>query len=76
MTDAEKEQLHQLLIKAADSLGEHFDSVRIFCTKQCGDSTFAINRGGGNHYASLGQIHEWIESDQARNFWIEKPETE
>lgn len=76
MTSEEKEQALSLVVKAVNELGEHFDSVRIFVTRQSGDSTHALTRGGGNHYASLGQISEWLDADKARTNWNEKPNSE
>ncbi len=41
---------------------EHFDSVRIFVTLHNGgeEETQAYETGGGNFYAQLGQVKEWI----------------
>ena len=41
---------------------EHFDTVRIFVTRHSGerDNTATYDSGGGNIYAQLGQIHEWM----------------
>lgn len=74
MSDAEKEELRSMLNKALNQLGEHFDSVRIFATKQDGENTLALNPGCGNHYASLGHVSEWLSADKARVEWSEKPE--
>lgn len=74
MSTEEKDQLDALIRKSVDALGEHFDSVRIFCTKTEGESTLGINKGSGNHYATLGQITEWLDADKARTTWSEKPE--
>lgn len=47
---------------AANSLIEHFDSVRIFVTKHDGpsDATGGYSTGKGNYHAQEGQIHEWL----------------
>ena len=52
-------------------LGEHFDSVHIFATRdETGEKggTITIQKGVGNWYARYGQIVEWItcESEQSR----------
>jgi len=41
---------------------ERFDSVQIFVTRHSGeaDNTAAYETGGGNFYARLGQISEWL----------------
>lgn len=74
MTTEEKEVLANLVSKAVDGLGEHFDSVRVFVTRHEGDSTLALTRGSGNNYASLGQITEWLDADRARTNWGERLE--
>jgi hypothetical protein len=76
MTDDEKQALRNIAQRAADQLGEHFDSVRVFVTKQDGENTIAFNPGCGNHYASLGHVSEWLEADKARIQHSEKPPTE
>lgn len=75
MTEDEKQELRKIAQQAVDQLGEHFDSVRVFVTKQDGENTLAFNPGCGNHYASLGHVSEWLTADKARVEWIEKPET-
>lgn len=52
MTEQERIQ------KAADDLGEHFDSVQIFATLH-GEGTQSFNYGLGNWYARYGQVCEW-----------------
>lgn len=74
MTDDEKQELRAIAVRAVDQLGEHFDSVRVFVTKQDGEATLAFNPGCGNHYASLGHVSEWVQADKARTVWSEKPE--
>lgn len=45
-------------------LMEHFDSVRIFATRmdrsEGGPVVGAHSIGGGNFYASMGQVREWL----------------
>lgn len=49
--------------EAVAKLLEHYDSVRIFVTRQVGATatTESYDSGGGNLYAQLGQIREWQE---------------
>lgn len=57
-----------LLQKHVDALGEHFDSVQIFCTRHDparADGTVAVQLGVGNWYARYGHITDWI----ARQDW-------
>lgn len=61
-----------ILSKAINELGEHFDSVRIFVTKQDGENTLAFNPGCGNHYASFGHVSDWLIADKARVAAIEQ----
>ncbi len=41
-------------------LGERFDTIRIFATTHSGSETFSSTSGGGNLYAQLGQVREWL----------------
>lgn len=57
----------KLLDEHVDKLMEHFDSVQIFATRQhsavTGDSdknTMSCESGGGNFYARMGQVREWL----------------
>jgi len=45
-----------------EKLLEHFDSVRIFVTRHDGETatTQSYESGGGNFYAQLGQVREWL----------------
>jgi hypothetical protein len=59
----EKDADTAMLQKHVDQLIEHFDSVQIFCTKASEDGsgrTVNANCGGGNCFASYGQIRHWI----------------
>jgi hypothetical protein len=54
----------QDVVKASrDSLMEHFDTVRIFVTTHSGasETTQGFDTGGGNFFAQLGQIKEWVQ---------------
>jgi hypothetical protein len=53
----------ELVKQAAISLGEHFDSVQIFCTRhESGeqDGTVTVKYGTGNWFARYGQIKDWV----------------
>jgi len=52
----------EIVDKAREALLEHFDSVQVFVTRHAGerDVTASYETGGGNFYARLGQVHEWI----------------
>lgn len=44
-----------------EKLGEHCDSVRVFCTyPEGGGETSGYSSGSGNFFAQHGQIHEWL----------------
>lgn len=61
------DQDEAMLDKHVAFLMEHFDSVRIFVTRNERDGcTMVCNRGRGNFYASLGQIKEWVIMQDAR----------
>jgi hypothetical protein len=55
---------------------EHFDSIRIFVTRHNGQEseTESYDSGGGNLYAQLGQIQEWLtfQDQYARSFAASK----
>lgn len=61
---------------------ENFDSVRVFVTRHDGnqENTASYETGGGNFYAQLGQVQEWvcIQEQYQRNHAIRKdtPEQE
>jgi hypothetical protein len=71
-----REATERILAQHVAQLLEHFDSVRIFVTRQVpGEghaNTAAANDGGGNWYASLGQVREWlIQQDHRARVYIE-----
>ena len=53
---------------ACGKLGEYFDTVQIFCTKQSEDnkSTDKYEYGQGNGYAIYGQVKEFIITTEKR----------
>jgi len=59
--DAEKDL--EMLRKSAEALGEHWDSVQIFCTRHesgAKDGTVNVKYGLGNWFSRYGQIREWL----------------
>lgn len=49
--------------KAAEALGEHFETVQIFVTKhepEIEDGTVNIAWSTGNFFARYGQVREWL----------------
>jgi hypothetical protein len=53
----------QRVQRHVDQLGEHFDTVQIFCTRHMPaelDGTVCVNRGAGNWQARFGQVNEWV----------------
>lgn len=60
-----------LLERAANQLGEHFDTVQIFVTRHSPveeGGTINADWGTGNWFARYGQIHDWLlrKDEQAR----------
>ena len=54
-----------------EALGEHFDSVQIFCTRHSPgdmDGTVHLNLGSGNYFTRSGHVREWLiqQDEQAR----------
>lgn len=81
MTSEEKSQLQSIVERHAGQLGEHFQSVRIFVTRNTEDgesNTVALDSGCGNFYAQLGQIREWmsIQEQYQKNWAIRKDQEE
>lgn len=62
MSDEKDEDLERVK-KATEALGEHFDTVHIFCTRHepgIEDGTINISWSEGNWFARYGQIREWL----------------
>lgn len=76
MSDIIPDGEQKLVDDCVAKLMENFDSVRIFVTRHDGsqDSTASYETGGGNFYAQLGQIREWIctQDQYQRNHAIKK----
>lgn len=61
----------ELVKKHVEALGEHFDSVHIFCTRhEAGEEngTVQLNQYAGNFFARYGQVREWLirQEEQSR----------
>lgn len=53
----------EMVRKHVQALGEHFDTVQIFCTRHEPfekDGTISVNLGEGNWHARYGQVAEWM----------------
>jgi len=65
LCDMTKQELNDLVDLHCAQLSEHFDSVRIFCSKHDSENegqgaTQGYTRGRGNYYAQRGQIADWL----------------
>ena len=50
--------------KVLMELGEHWDTVQIFCTRhEAGEHAGTVHRaqGIGNYYARYGQVKQWVD---------------
>lgn len=58
----------ELLEAHAARIMEHFDSVQIVATRFDGESqtTDVFRAGGGNYYARLGSMKEWLINEEER----------
>lgn len=57
------------IVKAAEALGEHFDSVQIFASRKDGpsrDGTLELAHGVGNYFARYGQVRCWLEEQDEK----------
>jgi hypothetical protein len=57
--------------RAAEELGEHFDTVQVFATRHLPaeiEGTMSYQYGVGNVYGRYGQVSEWLikEDERAR----------
>lgn len=59
---------HNVVAKALDNLGEHFDTVQIFCTRNGIEDQSLVNvsAGSGSWYARYGQIKDFILRSEER----------
>lgn len=55
------DRVQKMADELVEKLGEHCDSVRVFCTYRAEDGdTSAYTVGDGNFYAQSGQVQEWV----------------
>lgn len=56
----------ELCRRAAEQLGEHFDSVQIFVTRHTPEQggTRHVAWGSGNWFTRFGQVGNWLELEQ------------
>jgi len=50
-----------------DRLGEHFDTVQVFCTRHDAprlDGTVHMAMGSGNWFARYGQVQAWVVTEE------------
>ena len=68
MTDNRLIKKQELLNLYVRTLGEHFDSVRVFVTVHDSESnvTFSLDGGTGNFNSQKGQVRDWMEAERAR----------
>ena len=69
-------ECHRILGRHVAQLLEHFDSVRLFVTRlepgETRPTVISASDGGGNFYAALGQVREWlIQQDHRARIEIE-----
>jgi len=65
MEDSNKE--YQLVKKACQELGEHFETVQIFVSRHeqgIEDGTLDASWGVGNFFARYGQIRFWLKQQE------------
>lgn len=63
MSELSKEQELEMLKRAAESLGEHFETVQIFTTRhEAGNENGTVHLawGAGNWFARYGHVRNWL----------------
>ena len=63
MNQNDKDKEYDLVKKACQELGEHFDSVQIFVSRHeqgIEDGTLDASWGVGNFFSRYGQIKFWL----------------
>lgn len=74
MIDEESQDV-QRVKKAAEALGEHFDSVQIFANRVDAEGTISLSHGCGNWFARYGQIVEWrVKNDEEAKEGVRREE--
>lgn len=69
MSESEKDI--ELVREHLNKLGEHYDSVQIFCTRHepaTEGGTITVQMGTGSWYARYGHVQEWLikQNERAR----------
>lgn len=66
--DTKKDHDQEIVRRALDLLGEHFDNVHIFVNRHEGENehTVGYQKGTGNWWARVAQIEEWVETQRER----------
>jgi hypothetical protein len=64
MTDKEIEELHQKLIQACHSIGDHFETVQILASVTEEGDTYRIEHGIGNKFARIEQCRAFADHCQ------------
>jgi len=59
MNTPENEDVERLK-RAAEALGEHYDAVHIFASRQDDDGTMSASWGVGNWFTRYGQVRDWL----------------
>lgn len=71
--DREKKFDDDRMESAVARLSEHFDAVRIVCTKTVGTNTRRFSRGGGDYFAQVGAMRDWlVEQDESTRCQVRK----
>lgn len=60
----DREQLASALGRFCKQMAPNCSSIRVFATVVNGDSTSAITTWEGNYFAQLGQVTDWLASEQ------------
>lgn len=79
MNDSESDQDMKRIEASAHSLGEHFDTVQIFCTRHESESeesggTINCNYGLGNWFARYGHVRDWLIRQDERSKMVSRGE--
>ena len=75
--DKQRDADIDMLRKAAEQLGDHFDTVQVFATRHMPaelDGTCVVNYGTGNWFARYGQVRMWITKHEERERESERRE--
>lgn len=61
--DEEKEMDMKIVESHVARLSEHFESAVVIVTKRSHGSTIRMTRHGGNYYAAIGSVREWLDCE-------------